>query len=64
MKQKIFWGTRDEVTGDWRRLHYEELYDILFARYSGDIFQKNEMGKACGMFRRQKRFIQCFRGEI
>jgi len=30
----IFWSKRDEVTGEWRRLHSEELHDlypILFA---------------------------------
>jgi hypothetical protein len=26
--RKIFGRTRDEVTGEWRRLHNEELYDL------------------------------------
>jgi len=26
--RKIFGPTRDEVTGEWRRLHNEKLYDI------------------------------------
>jgi hypothetical protein len=26
--RKIFGPKRDEVTGDWRRLHNEELYDL------------------------------------
>jgi len=26
--KKIFGGTRDEVTGDWRRLRDEELHDL------------------------------------
>jgi hypothetical protein len=26
--RKIFENKRDEVTGEWRRLHNEELYDI------------------------------------
>jgi len=25
---KLFGSNRDEVTGEWRRLHYEELYDL------------------------------------
>jgi hypothetical protein len=25
---KIFGSTWDEVTGEWRRLHNEELYDL------------------------------------
>jgi hypothetical protein len=26
--RKIFGPKRDEVTGEWRRLHSEELYDL------------------------------------
>jgi hypothetical protein len=26
--RKIFRPSRDEVTGEWRRLHNEELYDL------------------------------------
>jgi len=26
--REIFGVRRDEVTGDWRRLHKEELYDL------------------------------------
>jgi hypothetical protein len=26
--RKIFGPTRDEVRGEWRRLHTEELYDL------------------------------------
>ena len=26
--RKKFWPKRDEVTGDWRRLHNEKLYDL------------------------------------
>jgi hypothetical protein len=25
--RRIFGPKRDEVTGEWRRVHYEELYD-------------------------------------
>ena len=28
MVRKIFGTKRDEVTGEWRRLHNEELYDM------------------------------------
>ena len=29
--RKIFGSKRDEVTGEWRRLHNEELYDMYSA---------------------------------
>ena len=28
MLRRIFGPKRDEVTGEWRRLHNEELYDL------------------------------------
>jgi hypothetical protein len=36
---------RDEVTGEWRRQHNEELY-ALYKYFSGDQIKKNEMGGA------------------
>ena len=27
MRRRIFWPTRDKVTGEWRRLHNGELHD-------------------------------------
>jgi len=32
MLRRIFGPKRDEVTGEWRRLHNKELYD-LYSRY-------------------------------
>jgi hypothetical protein len=28
MLRRIFWPERDEVKGDWRRSHNEELHDL------------------------------------
>jgi hypothetical protein len=59
---RIFGPKRDEVTGEWRRLHNEELYDLysLTKYYLGDQIEKNEMGGAYSMYGGHKRFIQDF----
>ena len=43
--RKVFGSKRDEVTGEWKKLHNEELSDL----YCGKI-EKNEMGGACGTY--------------
>jgi len=49
--RRIFGPRRDEVTGDWRRLHNKELNDVLHTQYrAGDKIEKNEMGWACGAY--------------
>ena len=35
MLRKKFWPNRNEITGDWRRLHDDELHDL----YSLDTVQ-------------------------
>jgi len=43
--RRIFGPRRDEVTGDWRRLHNEELNDLYPSHnIAGDKIEKNEMG--------------------
>jgi hypothetical protein len=32
--RRLFGPKRDEVTGGWRKLHNEELHDILFSKYN------------------------------
>jgi hypothetical protein len=61
--RRIFGPKRDEVTGEWRRLHKKELY----ALYSPNIkyqIKKTEMGRTCGTYGRDERCIQGFSGEI
>jgi len=49
--RKIFGPRKGEVTGEWRRLHNEELNDLYSTQYcAGDKIEKNEMGWACGAF--------------
>ena len=63
--RRIFWPTGDEVTREWRKLHYEELNDLYCSpKYcSGDKIEKNEMGGACSAFGGEERCIQGFGGE-
>jgi hypothetical protein len=64
--RRIFGPKRDEVTGEWRRLHNEELYalysspDIFFSGYH---VKKAEMGRTCGTYGGEERCIQGFSGE-
>jgi hypothetical protein len=51
--QSIFGSKKDEVTGEWRRLHNEEFNDLYSPKkYDfGDQIKKNEMGRSrstCG----------------
>jgi len=48
--RRIFGPRRDEVTGEWRRLHNEELNDLYSSLNAGDKIEKNEMGWACGTY--------------
>ena len=48
--RRVFVPKRDEVTGEWRKLHNEELNDLLTQHCSGDKIEKNEMGGACSAY--------------
>ena len=47
--KRILGPKRGEVTGEWRKLHNEELNDLFSSPdiFWGDKFDKNEMGGAC-----------------
>jgi hypothetical protein len=48
--RRIFGPKRDEVTGDWRKLHNEELHGLYSSpsiiRINYQV-KKDEMGRAC-----------------
>ena len=50
--RKVFEPKRDEETGEWRKLHKEELSDpVLLTQYcAGGKIEENEMGGACGAY--------------
>jgi hypothetical protein len=47
--RRIFGPKRDEVTGDWRKLHNEELHSLYSSPsiIKMDQIKENEMGRAC-----------------
>jgi hypothetical protein len=57
--RKIFGPKRDEVIGEWRKLHNEELNDLYC-----DKIKKNEMGGACSANGGGERRVQGFGGKI
>jgi len=40
---------REEVTGEWRRLHNEKLHYCTFKHVFRDPDEVDQMGGACGM---------------
>ena len=61
MQGKIVWTTRDEVRGDWRRLHNEELHDLYISpdirviysirmRWAGHVARIGDRRSACKVF--------------
>jgi len=55
---------KDQVTGEWRRPHNGELYDLAnqILAYSNDQIKKNEMDWACGTFEKGE-VLQLLGGE-
>jgi hypothetical protein len=58
--RRIFEPKRDEVRGEWRKLHNEELSDLYTQKRLGDKIEKNEMGGACSVYGREERRTQGF----
>jgi hypothetical protein len=61
--RRVFGPKRDEVTGEWRKLHNEELNHLYSFRAGGKIEKKNKMGGACGAYVRGEWCSQDVGGE-
>jgi len=50
--RRIFGPRRDEVTGEWRRLHNEDLNNLYSSPNIVRVIksEKNEMALACGAY--------------
>jgi len=55
---------REEVAGGWRQLHMRSSTDIYLSSniLRGDQMEE-EMGMACSMYGREKKFVQVSGGE-
>jgi hypothetical protein len=66
--RRIFGPKRDEVTGEWRKFHSEELHklysspDVIRQVKSTEV-KANEVGGACGTHGRGEKSIQGFGGK-
>jgi hypothetical protein len=58
--RRIFWPKRDKVTGEWRRLHNEELYALYSSPNIRDQIKKTEMGRAYSSYGGEKKCMQGF----
>jgi len=63
--KKIFGPKRNEVTGEWRKLHNEELNNLysLPNIVRAIKIEKNEMGRARNAYGGEERCVQGFGGE-
>jgi len=51
--RRIFGPRKDDVTGEWRRLHNEELNDLYSSPHIVRVIKSrrmSEMGWACGAY--------------
>ena len=59
---RIFGPKRDEVTGEWRKLHNEELND-LYSPNIVRVIKNSDVGWACSTCCGEERCLKGFGGE-
>jgi hypothetical protein len=58
--RRIFWPKRDKATGEWRKLHNEELNDLYSLPNIVRVIKSRIMRWAWHVDRVDKRLIQAF----
>ena len=48
--RRVFGPKRDEITGEWRKLHNEELSDLYSLPNIVRVVKSRRMGGACGAY--------------
>jgi hypothetical protein len=61
--RRIFGPKRDKVTGEWRKLHSEELHNLYSSPDVISQVEANEVGGACGTHGRGVKSVQGFGGK-
>ena len=61
--RRIFGPERDEITGEWRKLHNEELNDLYLSPNIVRVINSRRTRWAGNVARMEVRCIQCFGGE-
>jgi hypothetical protein len=63
VQRRIFGPRRDKVTGEWRKLHNEELNDLCSSPSIVRVIKSRRMRWACSVYWGEERHIQGFGGE-
>jgi hypothetical protein len=63
MLRRIFGTKRDEVTGEWRKLHKGELHHQTTRYYYAHQTRENGVGEACGTYGRGEKRVRGFDGK-
>ena len=63
MLRRIFGPKRDKVTGEWRKLHNEELNDLCISHSVVQVIKSRRMRWVGQVAHRRERCIQGFGGE-
>jgi hypothetical protein len=61
--RSIFGPNRDEMAGEWRKMHNEELHNLYSSADSIRKVKANEVGGACGTHGRGERRVRSFGGK-
>ena len=63
--RRIFGPKRDEITGEWRKLHNEELYDLCCSPNIVRVIRsrRTRFVGTCGTYGGEERYMQSFGGE-
>jgi hypothetical protein len=63
VRRRVFGPRKDKVTGEWRKLHNGEHYNLYLSPDIIRQIKENEVGRAYDMHRRGQKSVQGFGGK-